>query len=174
MQTCSVVVFDTCIGDFVFALDSSGSIGFMNWFILKQFAMDVIQGIVLDSEDTRVGSVVYSTVSGVAFPITAKQTKAQVVDAVWETGYTAGATNTADAIEQARHMLLANTRAGIAQFIVLITDGASNVDKTRTIVEAQLARNRDIFMFVVGKCYDHWPIYSKYRYMAMTIQITLN
>ena len=38
------VVPGGCTADVIFVLDSSGSIGVMNWFTVKQFVMDVVQG----------------------------------------------------------------------------------------------------------------------------------
>ena len=41
----SIVVVGDCKADVIFVLDSSGSIGFMNWFHVKQFVMDVVKGL---------------------------------------------------------------------------------------------------------------------------------
>ena len=41
----SIVVVGDCKADVIFVLDSSGSIGFMNWFHVKQFVMDVVLGL---------------------------------------------------------------------------------------------------------------------------------
>ncbi|KAK2183576.1 hypothetical protein NP493_304g03007 [Ridgeia piscesae] len=50
-----------CNVDIIFVLDSSGSIGVYNWFVTKQFVIDVILGMNANMNMTRVGVVVYST-----------------------------------------------------------------------------------------------------------------
>ena len=40
-----VLVIGNCTADLIFVLDSSGSIGFMNWFVVKQFVIDVVKGL---------------------------------------------------------------------------------------------------------------------------------
>ena len=44
-STIFLVVVGDCKADVIFVLDSSGSIGFMNWFHVKQFVMDVVLGL---------------------------------------------------------------------------------------------------------------------------------
>ena len=45
MMSIIPTVIGDCKADVIFVLDSSGSIGFMNWFHVKQFVMDVVQGL---------------------------------------------------------------------------------------------------------------------------------
>ena len=44
----------------VFVFDSSASIGEKNWWVTKQFAIDVAKGLVIDNDETRIGVVTYS------------------------------------------------------------------------------------------------------------------
>ena len=38
--------YGECKADLVFVFDSSSSIGLLNWFRMKQFAIDIVQGTV--------------------------------------------------------------------------------------------------------------------------------
>ena len=44
----------------VFVFDSSASIGERNWWVTKQFAIDIVKGLVVDEEESRIGAVIYS------------------------------------------------------------------------------------------------------------------
>lgn len=50
-----------CNVDIIFVLDSSGSIGSYNWYVTKQFVIDVILGMNANANMTRVGIITYST-----------------------------------------------------------------------------------------------------------------
>ena len=45
MFSCVFVVSGDCAADVVFVVDSSASIGLLNWFTMKQFVMDIVQGL---------------------------------------------------------------------------------------------------------------------------------
>ena len=44
----------------VFIFDSSASIGEKNWWVTKQFAIDVVKGLVIKYGETRIGAITYS------------------------------------------------------------------------------------------------------------------
>jgi hypothetical protein len=46
--------------DVVFVFDSSASIGERNWWVTKQFAIDIIKGLIIDADESRIGAVIYS------------------------------------------------------------------------------------------------------------------
>ena len=46
--------------DVTFVLDSSASIGERNWWVTKQFAIDVMRGLTISPEDSRMAVVTYS------------------------------------------------------------------------------------------------------------------
>ncbi|KAI0208075.1 hypothetical protein LSAT2_007248 [Lamellibrachia satsuma] len=141
-----------CVGDVVFVLDSSGSIGFLNWSVSKQFVIDVMKGLKVSSEGTHVSVVIYSTEVETCFSLTAYYTMDEIEPIVFNLEYMAGVTNTADGI-MVMHQILKDQGRGadVATPIgVVITDGASNVDKTRTIPEAKSAQDDGIQMFAVA------------------------
>ena len=142
-----------CIGDVVFVLDSSGSIGILNWAVSLQFVIDVMKGLKISSEGTHVSVIIYSTEVEACFTLTTYLSVDDLEPVVFNLEYMAGVTNTADGIMVMHQMLKDQSRGSdIATPIgVVITDGVSNVDESRTIPEADLAKADGIQMFAVGK-----------------------
>ena len=64
-------------------------------------------------------------------------------------------------IQQMREMCNQNRRVGKKQIAIVLTDGLSNVDNQRTIKEAQLAKDDDIEIIVIGS-YNY--IILRYHY----------
>ena len=154
-KLCSFLAFDTCIGDFVFVMDSSASIGSRNWVIVKQFLIDTVRAIMLHPNETKVGVVVYSTIAEMDFTPDTFDNLEDIVDAVWDEHYMAGITNTADGIQLGREMMEETLkRVGVAQILIIFTDGISNVDANRTTIEADKARDAGILVYVIGKSSD--------------------
>ena len=94
----SAVIGD-CKGDIVFVLDSSASIGSHNWFVVKQFVMDVVRGLKISEAQTRVGVVSFSTMTVTNFHLEEYFDADDMSAAIWELLYMAGSTNTADGIK---------------------------------------------------------------------------
>jgi len=95
----SLAVVGKCRGDLVFVLDSSQSIKALQWFIVKQFVMDIIRGLNVNAKQTRVGVVVYSTWVEDVFHLQQHDDVDVMLKTVWEIGYMAGVTNTAGGIK---------------------------------------------------------------------------
>ena len=142
-----------CIADVVFVVDSSGSIGSLNWSVSLQFVIDFMKGLNIKADGTRVSVVIYSTEVELSFGLTQYYSMAAIEPVVFNLEYMAGVTNTADGIKKMREVISSEGRGtNIATPIgVVITDGASNVDAARTLVEANDAKAEDIIMFSVGK-----------------------
>jgi len=136
----------------VFVLDSSGSIGILNWAVSLQFVIDVMKGLKISSEGTHVSVVIYSTEVETCFGLDTYHSVDDIEPIVFNLEYMAGVTNTADGI-MVMHQILKDQGRGsnIATPIgVVITDGVSNVDESRTILEAKAARDDGIQMFAIG------------------------
>ena len=153
VDTFSLTARGECIGDIVFVLDSSGSIGMLNWVITLQFAIDIMKGLQISLLKTHVSVVTYSTEVETSFNLLDHFDVADIAPIVFGRGYTAGMTNTADGIKEMRKQFDLYARGNdIAQPIaILLTDGKSNIDPDRTIPEANLARAENIYMMAVGK-----------------------
>ena len=91
--------------------------------------------------------------NSISFGLTQYYSMAAIEPVVFNLEYMAGVTNTADGIKKMREVIASegpdpNMATPIG---VVITDGASNVDKPRTLVEANGVKAEDIIMFSVGK-----------------------
>ena len=89
----------SCVGDVIFVLDSSGSIGFLNWSVSAQFVLDVMQKLKISQEGTHVGVVIYSTNVETSFGLNTYFSVAEIEPVMLNLFYMAGVTNTADGIK---------------------------------------------------------------------------
>ena len=87
-----------CRGDVVFIIDSSFSIGELNWFITKQYVIDIIHGFKISSDQTRVGVVSFSTIVVANFHLQQYYDVDVMADKIWELPYLAGGTYTPEGI----------------------------------------------------------------------------
>ncbi|KAI0236837.1 hypothetical protein LSAT2_012606, partial [Lamellibrachia satsuma] len=150
-QTCEPRDGD-CIGDVVFVLDSSGSIGFSNWAVSLQFVIDIMKGLKVKRSLTHVSIVTYSTEEVLNFDLNQYSSMADIEPIVFGIEYLAGVTNTADGIKRMHEVLKDGGRGAdkATPIAIVITDGVSNVDESRTIPEAKLAQDDGIQMFAVA------------------------
>jgi uncharacterized protein YegL len=144
--------------DVVFILDSSGSIrdaGFGNWQLVLDFVNDVIEKLSIGQDQTRVGLVYYSNDARNAFFLreyTDKRSLQAAVNRV-ESLYIGGTTNTSGGLRVAnfeQYTLQNGDRPDVQDVVILITDGASNVESSRTIPDAEILKRRGIKIFSIG------------------------
>ncbi|KAK2181974.1 hypothetical protein NP493_373g02048 [Ridgeia piscesae] len=111
-----------------------------------------MKGLKISSEGTHVSVIIYSTEVEACFTLTTYLSVDDLEPVVFNLEYMAGVTNTADGIMVMHQMLKDQGRGSdIATPIgVVITDGVSNVDESRTIPEADLAKADGIQMFAVA------------------------
>ena len=142
-----------CIGDVVFVVDSSGSIGSKNWKIAVQFIIDVMKGLKVSPEGTHVSVITFSTEVEISFGLNVYFSMSNIELVVFDLVYMAGVTNTADGIKAMHQLVLSEGRNPdeVTPIAVVITDGVSTIDAPRTLPEAEAAKNDSIEMFVVGK-----------------------
>ena len=88
-----------CRADVVFIMDSSISVTLLNWFILKQFVMDIIRGFRIGRSKIRVGVVHYSSIVVTDFHLRQYYNAGKLMEEVWKIPYLAEATNTVEGIE---------------------------------------------------------------------------
>jgi len=117
-----------CPADIVFVVDESGSIGSTNFDLVKSFLSQLVGRLDIDSGNTRVGLVTYSTNVGTSFNFNAHSSVAAVQSAITSLSYSSGSTNTAAALAYVRQMMLtssAGDRSDVANTVVVLTDGRS-------------------------------------------------
>lgn len=134
----------------MYVLDSSGSVGNCNWFMEKQFAIDIVKALDIGSDDTRVGVVSDSTEVHLNFDFEEHTTVDDLEEAIWGIPWMAGSTNTADGIRLAR-TVFEQGRGDVNKIMIVVTDGNSNILNETTIPQADLAKEQGIQVFVIGK-----------------------
>jgi len=124
-----------CFGDIVFVMDESGSIGTTNFDLMKDFLSRLVSRLDIDSGNTRVGLVTFSTNVRITINLNAHSTVRSFQSAIQSINYPGGNTNTAAALEYVRTRMLtsaAGDRSNIPNVVVVLTDGSSGQpDDTR-------------------------------------------
>jgi len=130
-----------CPVDVVIVLDVSGSIGIPDFDLTKSFLEQLVGYLDIDSGNTRVGLVTYSSNVGSSFDLNMYSSVASVQSAILSLSYSGGTTNTAGALTFVRTTMLtsaAGDRSDVPNVVVLLTDGGSD-DRTATEVGDQLS-----------------------------------
>ena len=118
-----------CPTDIIFVLDESGSIGSRDFGLMKSFLSHLVSRLDVDSGNTRVGLVTYSSNVGTGFNLSAHSSVASVQSAISSLTYSGGGTNTDAALAHVRSTMLtsaAGDRSNVPNVVVVLTDGQSN------------------------------------------------
>ena len=94
----SLAVVGACRRDVVFILDSSVTVGKLNWFVIKQFVTDIIRGLKIIDDQTRVGVVTFSSMAVTNFHLQQYDDVDEIAQKIWDMSYLSGGTNIADGI----------------------------------------------------------------------------
>jgi len=153
--------------DVVFLIDSSLSVRELcplgatsppssNWHVVLQFVSEVVGAMPVDSGAARVGVVTFSTSVSDDHVIALGQTPAgdasSLRQRIRRLPFLGGNTNTTGALRVARAHLTRARRAAETsrkQFVVLLTDGANNVDGD-PVQEARLLKQDGARLITVG------------------------
>lgn len=140
------------MGDIVFLVDSSGSIGSENFDLIKEFLKSIIKGLDIGPQKIRVGLAQYSRKFHPEFGLKDNEDKESLLNKVNQMYYRKGKTWTGEALDSIRTRYfteLEGSRAGerVPQIAVLITDGGSsdNVEEP-----AWRLRNHGVLVFCIG------------------------
>jgi len=128
-----------CPVDIVFVLDESGSVGSDNFDLMKSFVSQLVGRFDIDSGNTRVGLVTYSSSVIAQFNLSDYNTTASVQSSISSLNYSGGSTDTAAALAYVRTWMLtseAGDRSNVPNVVVVLTDGSSN-DPPLTAVSVQ-------------------------------------
>lgn len=148
----------TCVDgeiDLVFILDASNSIGQGNFRKLKEFLDDFTSQSSVDDGAVRIGAVSFSTSVETEFFLNTYLNSSSAVRKHFKQDlkYLAGATNTAGALSRARNALFQKDkgdREDVDNFVIIITDGQSNIDSADTIPFAQNLKDDGVIIFGIG------------------------
>ena len=142
-----------------FVVDGSSSVqayGENNFQMMKNFTKSLILSFDVSSGYTRVGFIVYSTNSTVAFTLDQYSSYNEVEEAMESILYPGGGTYTGKALDEAANNLYNDTvvRKNVSKVLVVITDGVSTDAVTQ---HAALLNDKGVLIYVVaiGQNVDH-------------------
>ncbi|XP_032413696.1 collagen alpha-4(VI) chain-like isoform X2 [Xiphophorus hellerii] len=140
------------LGDIVFLVDSSTSIGEENFRIVRTFLRNVIQNLDIGPDKVRVGLALYGDRPQKEFLLKDHMDKTAMLDAVEQIAFLRGGTKTGKAMDFIREEYFtpeagSRARKHVPQIAVLLTDGNSNDDVS---LPAKRLRDLNVFMFVIG------------------------
>ncbi|WAR09789.1 CO6A6-like protein [Mya arenaria] len=139
--------------DLAFVLDSSTSLTEAKFKVILAATRNFISRADIDSGNTRVAVITYSTRVRVEFYLNSYDSKEELLSAIENIEYVYGDTNTADAIKTMRTRSFNKNygdRVNISNVGVIITDGVSYMNSLQTIPEAKQARREGIEIFAIG------------------------
>ena len=146
-------VFTDCPADIIFLLDDSTSIGDEDWDNTLTFINMIIDAFPIASNQTRVGALTFSSRAEVEFHLSKYQDKATLQSAFAGITLSGGDTNIYSAINVMRTQMLLEEhgeRTEATDVAILITDGQSNKDASKTEAEALAAREVGVEFIAIG------------------------
>jgi len=143
--------FDGCgKADIVYVLDASSSIGEKNFWVLKQFTIDVMKGLWVAPDESRIATVTYANHAETLWGFSEYSDEATLEEQLWDVHWTMGTTNTADGLQHGWEIIKEQARGEVKHIVILITDGESNVQQDQTIPTAEAMQEDGIEIFVIG------------------------
>lgn len=148
---------DNQYGDFIFALDSSGSMSVAQYQAAQQFIRDLISGLNVNAGDqsSRVGAVIFGSDVEIQFNLNQYASSSNPLNSILNAvnfAYLGTTTDTSDTFKvicQDMFTPEAGSQAAAPSVIILIINGMSD-DETRTGLEALQCRNEGVTIIVVG------------------------
>ncbi|XP_035685837.1 collagen alpha-1(XII) chain-like isoform X3 [Branchiostoma floridae] len=138
--------------DLFFVLDGSGSVGFADFDMVKQFVVAVVSTFTISLTDTRVGVLQYSDGSTLECNLGDHPDESSFVSAVSGMARQGGGTRTGRALEFAR-LMAAWRPAPVPRIMIVLTDGQS-FDSVVASAQALAADQVTVFAIGVGS-FDH-------------------
>ena len=141
--------------DLYFVLDESGSVGYSNYQLMKQFARDIANSFTIGPNDVQIGLLSYASSYTFRFYLNTYSTKTSLLNAISSIPYNSGGTNTAGALNAVRQYgFTASAGArpssqGIPRVVIVVTDGESN-SFSATVSAANALHSAGIISFAVG------------------------
>ena len=146
--------------DLVFIVDSSGSIcrddnarPCNNWNFMTNFLISIVESFNIGPTNTQVGLVEFGNVGLSQFFLKNYTTKEDVIAAISALPYLDERTNTAGGIRVAMKEQFIEENGDRGDFenvAILIIDGETSIDITRTIPDAVALRDHGVNVFAIG------------------------
>lgn len=137
--------------DIVFVVDSSGSIGIINFILMLDFLQNVTDKVDVGPDSVHVGMISFESSAQVEFLLTRYQTRYEVKKAISNVNYLNGGTDISSGIRAARKYVFSEAYGGrknAVKVMILLTDGQSYYNAT--FYEAMAAHKEGINIFVIG------------------------
>lgn len=141
--------------DIYFVMDESGSVGYYDFQLMKQFVYNTVNDFHIGPDKTQVGVITYESYAMFHFYLNTYQDKPSLLTAINSLAFSSGGTNAADALYLLRvyGYMPANGGRPLTQAVprvaVVITDAYSN-SYSATVAAAQSAHNEGIIILAVG------------------------
>ena len=136
-------------------MDASGSVGYSNFQLMKNFVYNIANSFNIGSDSVRVGVMSYGSYNNYHFYLNTYSTKSSVLSAINNLPYSSGGTNTAGALDGMRTVGFSTSRGarpssqGVPRVAIVITDGYSN-SYSATVTAANNVHNAGIIVFAIG------------------------
>lgn len=144
--------------DVVFLLDFSGSVD-DTYYLALSFIRRVIYGLEFSFDRTRVAMATFSDGTEIHFHLNTYNNKYDVLSAL-AFRMLRGKTNTQEALRTVRDDMFRSSRgdrSGVANKLVLLTDGGSNMRTDQTVQKAQDLKDDGVTIYVasIGQVIDY-------------------
>uniref|UniRef100_A0A8C8ZP62 Collagen type VI alpha 6 chain n=1 Tax=Prolemur simus TaxID=1328070 RepID=A0A8C8ZP62_PROSS len=139
--------------DVVFVIDSSGSIDYDEYNIMKDFMTGLVKKADVGKNQVRFGALKYADDPEVLFYLDDLGTKLEVISVLQNDQPMGGNTYTAEALGFSDHMFTeargSRLHKGVPQVLIVITDGESH-DADKLNATAKALRDKGILVLAVG------------------------
>uniref|UniRef100_A0A2R9BJ27 Collagen type VI alpha 6 chain n=1 Tax=Pan paniscus TaxID=9597 RepID=A0A2R9BJ27_PANPA len=139
--------------DVVFVIDSSGSIDYDEYNIMKDFMIGLVKKADVGKNQVRFGALKYADDPEVLFYLDDFGTKLEVISVLQNDQAMGGSTYTAEALGFSDHMFTeargSRLNKGVPQVLIVITDGESH-DADKLNATAKALRDKGILVLAVG------------------------
>ena len=141
--------------DLIFVLDSSGSVGYNNFQLIKALTYNITNSFEVNPDHIHVGVITYATYTYIRFYLNTYDTKSQVLQAISNLPYTAGGTYTHTALNAMRTIMFTESKGarpasqGVPRIAIVVTDGAST-SRSSTLTAAAAMHTAGIIAYSVG------------------------
>ncbi|XP_046556400.1 collagen alpha-1(XIV) chain-like [Haliotis rubra] len=139
--------------DIAFIVDASSSVGNDHFRLVVDYIKSVLSTTDIDGGKVRAAVLTYSTDTTVHINLNDFKTKKEIYGALDGIPYVPGWTNAAEAFQTLRtKVLTARTgdRDNVKNVALLITDGRSNINKDRVVLEANEVKKAGTHVLAVG------------------------
>ena len=139
--------------DVVFVIDTSGSIGFSNFQLIREFTANITTELISSSPNSAVGVILFASSAYVHFNLRTYTTLNALLSAIYNLPYSSGGTDT----DEALRLLLTTAQNGVlglrndsSKVAIVITDGHSSNHYATLSAAAALHASNIFDVYAVG------------------------